>query len=887
MGRGGKETSAFQKVESLCATEGFCILPFIHTATLTNGGVPLCCIARNDSGMNLNENSINESWNSDYIKSVRSKMLKGQRIRACQKCYEEEANNYSGHRIMENKRWRRVFGDENFLDILSKVDESGKTSGDIVSIDLRLGNTCNLQCVMCAPGESSTWKSAANNLISELKEERLIHEWAYKSNIRNERFEWYKKPEFWDQLQTHLPTLREVIIGGGEPMLIKRHLDFIKDCAESGHAKHIHLRYHTNATILPEEMIPYWEKFQVVEFFTSIDGHSQVNDYVRYPAKWDPIVKNLHLIDSLKDNLHLRFLYTVHALNVLHLPDFLRWVKAQKFKKETMPGNGDMQSFVHPGIVHAPDYLNIKTLPKHYKEIVTQQWNRVRREFADEDFDKYEAIITFMNSSDGSYRLPLLKDYIRALDKSRQTSIREVIPELAKELNFFEFDLKNHSKTFCVYPWIHQTTTPTGRIRFCCIAKDVDICHKDGTPMVLNKETFRDAWNSNAIKDVRRKMVEGKPVKGCEVCYEQEAVGKRSYRQRHNQEWISKLSAQYIEKIVKYSIDNDFSVNEMPSYLDLRLGNLCNLKCRMCNPYNSVQIYNEWLALDKKTGKKYSEFWSKHGMALSKCDDWYESELFWNSVEEHIPHLKKVYMTGGEPTLIKGNYRFLEKCREMGKASEIELFFNLNFTNLKDEFIEAVNDFRYTSINASFDGFEHVNDYIRSPGRWSHLKKNFEKLLEMGGDKIGIGISPVIQAYNVLDIVPLLNFSEDMMVKHDKIIMVDFLTCFHPSFLDLIMLPKNIKTEAINRLEEFKKHSRFYHQNNPRLLFMKNGIDSMIRRLTACLDEENPQLIHDFFDYTKTLDRQRNQNFPKTFPHLANLFKDSGYDYETAKATYC
>lgn len=397
--------------------------------------------------------------------------------------------------------------------------------------------------------------------------------------------------------------------------------------------------------------------------------------------------------------------------------------------------------------------------------------------------------------------------------------------------------------------------------------------------MILGKETFQDAWNSDYMKDIRRKMIDGKSVEGCGTCYKQEKIGKKSYRQIHNQEWTSRLSKKYIRKIVDKSIESNFEVHQMPSYLDLRLGNLCNLKCRMCNPYNSVQIYNEWKRLDQKTDDKYSEFWKKYQLYLNSCDTWYESETFWNSVEDHIPYLEKVYMTGGEPTLIKGNERFMEKCRQMGRSSNIELFFNLNLTKLEDSFIESINDFKYTSINASFDGFDHVNEYIRFPSRWKVVKRNFERLL-VRGHKVGVGISPVIQAYNVLDIVPLLDFAERMMVKYNKEILVDFLFCFHPEFLDLPMLPKNIKMEAIRRLEEFKSRSLFYHQTQGRLFFMGNGINSLIHRLKCDLEKEDPQLINDFFDYTKTLDQQRNQSFIDHFPDLSNLFNQAGYNYD-------
>jgi sulfatase maturation enzyme AslB (radical SAM superfamily) len=180
-------------------------------------------------------------------------------------------------------------------------------------------------------------------------------------------------------------------------------------------------------------------------------------------------------------------------------------------------------------------------------------------------------------------------------------------------------------------------------------------------------------------------------------------------------------------------------VDQPPAYLDLRLGNLCNLKCRMCNPYNSVQIEKEWAKIDQKTQNNYSKFWNKYGLEFGGCTPWYESENFWKGVEENIPYLKKVYMTGGEPTLIEGNYRFLDRCRETGYAKKIELFFNINFTNLKDRFIEQLNDFHWASVNASLDGYGIVNEYIRAPSRWSVIDKNFRKLAEQAGRRGGFG----------------------------------------------------------------------------------------------------------------------------------------------------
>ncbi len=444
--------------------------------------------------------------------------------------------------------------------------------------------------------------------------------------------------------------------------------------------------------------------------------------------------------------------------------------------------------------------------------------------------------------------------------------------------------MKEYSKTFCIYPWIQQQTTPTGKINFCCVSMHTFVPREDGKPMVLDKETFKDAWNSGYMRDIRKKMIAGEPVKGCETCYEQEKVGKRSYRQGHNEEWSRKVGKKKLESLVEKSIASEFVVDDPPMYLDLRLGNLCNLKCRMCNPYNSVQIYKEWEKLDQKSDLQYSKFWKKYGLDFGGCTPWFESENFWKGVEENIPYLKKVYMTGGEPTLIEGNYRFLERCRELGYADQIELFFNINFTNLKDSFIDQLNDFHWTSVNASLDGNGIVNDYIRSPSRWSIIDQNFRKMADKAGKRLSLGISPVIQVYNILNIVDLLEYAEEVGENSNREILVDFLFCLHPDFLDVIHLPDNIKNEALLRLEEFKKVSKVYRSRSKTSFFLRNGVDSLVNRLRQSMGAENPKMVHDFIFYTKTLDHQRKQSFSENLPELKFLLEEAGYEYDSIAA---
>lgn len=408
----------------------WCVLPWIHTATLTDGSVNLCCVAQTESKLNLNHSTLGDHWNSEYMKEVRQQMLAGEAVSACKHCYEEEANGYRSHRVTENGAWQDKLGKEKISEIVSQTESDGFLKASPIAIDLRLGNTCNLQCIMCQPRESSKWVSGANKLISHIEQETLKGEWEYKKNIEVSLYEWYKNEEFWADLKKLLPNIREIIVGGGEPMIIKEHLKFIKECVETGEAGHIHLRYHTNMMTLPRDMVSYWSEFERVEIFASVDGIEEVANYIRYPSDWATIYENLKFVDEMPNNTWLRFLISINALNIAYVPDFLRWVRNESFVKAEEFADVGIQGFVHPGYVHWPQYLNPKVLPKSVKEKVTAEFEKLYSEFSGQKMSKYQGIVNLMNSEDWSYRFPQLQHYLSALDKFRDTDAPLVFDRL-------------------------------------------------------------------------------------------------------------------------------------------------------------------------------------------------------------------------------------------------------------------------------------------------------------------------------------------------------------------------------------------------------------------------------------------------------------------------
>lgn len=148
-----KPEEAFKNNRIISLT--FCILPWLHLATRTWGGVIPCCVGK-PLGENLNDTTFSEVWNSSAMRNLRKMMLKGAEPSICKRCYNEEKVGIISHRMKSHKLWKDYYVPNQ---ILEKTDKTGGFNGKAIYLDLRLGNKCNLECTMCAPPESSRWEN--------------------------------------------------------------------------------------------------------------------------------------------------------------------------------------------------------------------------------------------------------------------------------------------------------------------------------------------------------------------------------------------------------------------------------------------------------------------------------------------------------------------------------------------------------------------------------------------------------------------------------------------------------------------------------------------------------------------------------------------------------
>jgi len=414
--------------------ENFCIQPWIHLASWNDGNVPLCCIASPEVGLNLNQQTPSEVWNSEQFKSARLKFLAGEKIPQCNSCWKEEASGIKSHRIIENGLWQRKISTEYIEKLITSTNPDGSVDFKPLSLDLRLGNTCNLQCVMCRPRDSSKWLQDSKKLSTILVNHEAKGDWQYKANsiTTTDCFDWFERLETQNSLDEFIGDIRHIIFGGGEPLLIKDHERFITKLVESGASKNIELRYHTNGTILNEKFIELWNNFKEVEIMVSLDDWGTRNDYIRYPADWNVISKNLDRLDETGNNIVVSLLTTVHAMNIYYIPDFAQNIINRGWKKICKRNQGLMSI----GTTHWPKYMSTTVLPKQVKDKIIQHWESFTELNNNERWkNRIKSQIEYMNSVDESSKFAAFIDYINKLDSIRPIKFAELYADYYRILN--------------------------------------------------------------------------------------------------------------------------------------------------------------------------------------------------------------------------------------------------------------------------------------------------------------------------------------------------------------------------------------------------------------------------------------------------------------------
>ena len=379
--------------------KSICAYPWMAACINPNGLVRPCCFWRSngDSLTLSNSNLTNNPTHSPAWDKVRADMVAGIPVKSCALCYKmDAANSYSGR--TNSLKWLKPDDYTIFNDV---------KAAPLDYLEVTLSNLCNLACVGCVDGLSTKW--SAENIKAGRPGAKLI----------NNKYDWTK----WD-----LSTLRKLKILGGEPFMEQ---DRFGDLLEHVDLAKLTLVIFTNGTILPDERLKSLiEKSKKVEFYVSLDGLGSVNDWVRWPGKFNEVVDNMKIFQSWWSNytnIELINSSVINIFNILTIDSYFDFMTA------TFPNWRQQFNWVD-----SPDWQDIKNLPKEVKSILINNYSSKTadnlRTLWEKDKDFYKISSEYLKLS-GNVDWNFIKTKTNNLAKERNLDIDAMIPEFKKILD--------------------------------------------------------------------------------------------------------------------------------------------------------------------------------------------------------------------------------------------------------------------------------------------------------------------------------------------------------------------------------------------------------------------------------------------------------------------
>jgi radical SAM protein with 4Fe4S-binding SPASM domain len=390
--------------------------------------------------------------------------------------------------------------------------------------------------------------------------------------------------------------------------------------------------------------------------------------------------------------------------------------------------------------------------------------------------------------------------------------------------------------TFCVLPWMHLYVGTDGNILPCCVA---DQQHPLGN---IEEQSVDSILKLPVFNQLRKNMLSGLRNKECSRCYTQEDAGLQSDRLSHNNRW---------QNIKQDDLNKDGSIDNFnPMYLDIRLNNICNLKCRMCSGYFSSAIAQEEVVLFGKTESVQSS------LKLQ------QRNLGLKEILEYVPSAKKIYFAGGEPLLSAEHYEILDALISCGNTN-LEITYNTNFTTLNyrgRSVLDLWKQFSNIKIGASLDAENDVAKYVRHGTNWSTIESNLE-LVKSQCPHVNFTVTSTVGLLNVDSLIKLQqqwHISKKLHIsKFSQSIMIS------PDHLTVCALPLEHK----QRLERvINHHIAWCKENNA------NGVAKQWNNvLNYMWSKDSSHCMAEFKRLTQIMDQHRNESLAKAIPELTNL----------------
>lgn len=383
------------------------------------------------------------------------------------------------------------------------------------------------------------------------------------------------------------------------------------------------------------------------------------------------------------------------------------------------------------------------------------------------------------------------------------------------------------SANLCLLPWISMEVTPEGSYSPCCLyAKSIP------GMSVAQGHTIADAQQSSYMKDLREQFLRGEKPQGCNMCWQEESVPGR-------------MSKRMLSYVIMNGVDCNYDESSVaPIFLDLKLGNICNLKCRICGSWSSSKWAQEEIDIadgDNPLAKEHL----LRGQWPRKTPEW------WMALEDALPHIEYLEFTGGEPFLIEEHFDLLQVLVKRGYADNIGIHYNTNGTTWPKRGLELWPHFKKVEIAFSIDDVGERFEYQRHGSNWN---KTYDVIMQAIKTDFALQICTTFNIQNAYYWGRLSQWIENTGIKD-----VHFNLLHEPPMFCLRNLPEHVKPIYAERMIE--TCDSIWHEK-------VNGV-------IGFMNLPGINMSKDFVSRIKIHDAYRNEKFEDAHPEVWKLITGS------------
>ena len=383
------------------------------------------------------------------------------------------------------------------------------------------------------------------------------------------------------------------------------------------------------------------------------------------------------------------------------------------------------------------------------------------------------------------------------------------------------------NETYCVNAFHGLTVRTNGCVTTCCMAERY-------LAKSVKDESLATLFNDDFFKNIRSDLSQGIKSSNCNKCWDEESSGRKSKRLRDNE-------------ILNFKEDAGLKI------LDLNLGNLCNIKCRTCGPWNS----SKWVDESYYTSEQSTDL-DQHREKYKQFRTAFDDEsFFWESVNEVLPSIVQIDCYGGEPFLSKKQWSLIKTAVEQDFAKNIKVHYNTNGTIWVDEQVELLSNMRIADIAISIDGIGNRFEYMRHMASWEIVDANIKKAIEWANknSNVTLTLCYTISPLNIWYIPEILDYGKELGINV-------YLNLVHfPDYYNIQNIPESVKSIIEQHLLNYPSDT----DSN------KFWIDSIIGFMKQ--KQHNPEVWKEFVLRTNIHDKYRQESYKETFPEFYKIIQ--------------